>query len=251
MTEVTVRVYGPLNDFLPAPRRQLPWVRTFADHPSVKDVVEGCGVPHPEIDLILVNGRSVAFDYRVQRGDRVAVFPPFLRLDIGAATRVRPRPREHTRFVADVHLGALARRLRLAGLDTAYRADADDAALADQADREGRILLTRDVGLLMRRSVAHGYFVRETRPHGQLVEVLRRFGPLDLQPFTRCLRCNDRLRAVPKAAVETALLPGTRQHVGRFAQCRGCGRVYWKGSHWKRLKQAVDTAREEAERGAI
>jgi uncharacterized protein with PIN domain len=250
MIEVAVRVYGPLNDFLPADRRQVTWTHVVDGHPSVKDVIESLGVPHPEIDLILVNGISVPFDYALQSAHRIAVFPQFMTFDIGPLTRVRPRPLDRVRFVADVHLGKLARYLRLIGLDTAYRADADDAALAELADREGRILLTRDQGLLKRRRVAHGYFIRDTHPHRQLVEVLRRFGPLDLQPFSRCLRCNDVLREVPKSAVDSALLPRTRAHYDRFEACSGCGRIYWRGSHWKRLKHAVDAAREEAERRA-
>ena len=251
MIEVTVRVYGSLNDFLPAHRRQVTWPHVVDDHPSVKDLLESLGVPHPEIDLILVNGLSVPFDYTVQSADRIAVFPQFMTLDAGMLTCVRPQPLDTVRFVADVHLGKLARHLRLIGFDTAYHADADDAALAELADREGRILLTRDQGLLKRRIVAHGYFIRATHPHRQLVEVLRRFDPLDLQPFSRCLRCNDLLREVPKSAVDSALLPRTRQHYDRFQVCSGCGRIYWQGSHWKRLKHAIDAAREEAGRRAI
>lgn len=251
MIEVTVRMYGPLNDFLPAHRRQVPWPHLVEGHPSVKDLIERFGVPHPEIDLILVNGMSVPFDYAVRNADRIAVFPRFMVFDIRTISRVRPQPLEIIRFVADVHLGKLARHLRLIGLDTAYRADADDTALVELADRERRILLTRDRGLLKRRVVAHGYFVRETHSHRQCVEVLRRFGPLDLQPFSRCLRCNGLLREVPKSAVDAALLPRTRQHYDHFEMCSGCGRVYWKGAHWKRLKHAIEAAREEAERRAI
>ena len=251
MTEVTLRVYGPLNDFLPAHHRQVTRTHDVDGHPSVTDVIERLGVPHPEIDLILVNGASVPFDYAVQAADRIAVFPQFTIFDIGTLTRVRSRPLDRVRFVADVHLGKLARHLRLIGLDTAYRADADDAALAEMADREGRIFLTRDQGLLKRRMVAHGYFIRDTDLHGQLVEVLRRFGPLDLQPFSRCSHCNELIHPVPKSAVDASLLPRTRQHYDRFEACSGCGRIYWQGSHWKRLKRAIDAAREEAEGGAI
>ncbi|MBI2833313.1 MAG: Mut7-C ubiquitin/RNAse domain-containing protein [Acidobacteria bacterium] len=251
MIEVTVRVYGSLNDFLPAHRRHVTWPHVVEAHPSVKDLIESLGVPHPEIDLILVNGMSVPFDYAVRSADRIVVFPQFMVFDVRTLSRVRPPALEMIRFVADVHLGKLARHLRLIGLDTDYRADADDAALAELAHREGRILLTRDQALLKRRTVAHGYFIRETHPHRQLVEVLRRFGPLDLRPFSRCLRCNGVLRDVRKSAVDSTLLPRTRQHYHDFQACSGCGRVYWKGSHWKRLKHAIDAAQEEAERRAI
>ena len=249
MTEVTVRVYGSLNDFLPPQRRHIAWPHVVGRRQSVKDLIESLGVPHPEIDLILVNGISVPFDHAVQSTDRIAVYPRFTNVDIGTLTCVRPPPPDTVRFVVDVHLGTLARRLRLIGLDTAYRPDANDAELAELADRERRILLTRDQGLLKRRLVVHGYFVRETRPHPQLVEVLRRFGPLDLQPFSRCLHCNDVLHEVPKSAIDAALLPRTRQHYDQFQACAGCGRIYWKGSHWERLMHVIDAAREEADHG--
>ena len=249
MVEVTVRVYGALNDFLPPHGRQITSSQVVDRHRSVKDLIESLGVPHPEIDLILVNGVSVPFDYVVRSGDRIAVFPRFMAIDVGPLSRVRPANLEAARFIADVHLGKLARHLRLIGLDTDYRADADDAALAERAMREGRILLTRDQALLRRRTVTHGYFVRETHPHRQLVEVLRRFGPLALLPFSRCLGCNGILRAVPKASVDAALLPRTREHYDQFQKCSGCGRVYWKGSHWARLTRAIDAARAEASLG--
>jgi uncharacterized protein with PIN domain len=251
MTEVTVRVYGPLNDFVPPHRRHVPWRHAIDGHPSVKDVVESLGIPHPEIDLLLVSGASVAFDHIIRSGDRIAVFPRFMTLDITTLTRVRPRPLEMIRFVADVHLGKLARHLRLAGLDTAYREDADDPALAELADQEGRILLTRDQGLLKRRAVTHGYFIREINAHEQFVEVLRRFGPIDVQPFSRCLRCNHILHKVSKSVVDAALQPRTREHYDQFERCDGCGRVYWRGSHWTRLRHAIDAACAEADGRAI
>jgi len=249
VTEVTVRVYGSLNDFLPLQRRQITWPHVVGRRQSVKDLIESLGVPHPEIDLILANGISVPFDCAVQNADRIAVYPRFTNVDIGTLTCVRPPPPDTVRFVVDVHLGTLARRLRLIGLDTAYRPGANDTELAELADREKRILLTRDHGLLKRRLVVHGYFVRETRPHPQLVEILRRFGPLDLQPFSRCLRCNDVLRVVPRLAIDAALLPRTRQHYDQFQACAGCARIYWKGTHWERLPRLIDAAREEAAHG--
>jgi uncharacterized protein with PIN domain/sulfur carrier protein ThiS len=248
MTRVGVRMYGPLNDLVPPHRRQVTWSHLIAGDPTVKDLVESLGVPHPEVDLILANGTSVPFDYAVQDGDRIAVFPRFMTFDIGTLTCVRPPALDPIRFVADVHLGTLARRLRLIGVDTTYRVDAHDAELADVASCEGRILLTRDAGLLKRRIVTHGYFVRETHPHCQLVEVLRRFGPIQLEPFSRCLRCNTELRGVSKTEVDSALQPKTRLYYDRFRKCGGCGRIYWKGSHWRRLKTAINAALQEANR---
>src|SRR5215207_6869794 len=174
MIRVAVRFYAELNDFLPARRRQV-WIEHALDEShSVKHVVETLGVPHPEIDLILVNGESVDFTYRVQDGDRISVYPVFESFDISPLVRVRPRPLRETRFVLDVHLGTLAGYLRMLGFDTLYRNDADDPELAETSQRESRILLTRDRGLLMRSTVSHGYLLRETDPQKQLAEVVRR-----------------------------------------------------------------------------
>lgn len=243
---VTIRVYGSLNDFLPAGRRQVPSLRTLDRSTTAKDLIEGHGIPHPEIDLILANGTSVPFDYIVRNGDRIAAFPRFRAVDISTVTLVRPVPPATIRFVADVHLGKLARRLRLAGFDTAYGANEDDAALAETASREHRVLLTRDQALLKRRTVTYGYFVRATAPHDQFVEVLRRFDPLDFRPFSRCLQCNGMLREVPKPSIEAELLPHTRRDFDTFERCANCGHIYWKGSHWTHLTQLLDAARREA-----
>ena len=246
---VSVRAYGSLNDFLPPHRRRITSFQEVSGPTAVKDFVESLGVPHPEVDLILANGTSVPFDYTVRAGDRIAVFPRFMTIDVERASCVRPPPLNPVRFILDVHLGRLARRLRLIGLDTAYRVDAGDAELADAACREPRILLTRDVGLLKRRIVRYGYFVRQTDPHRQLVEVIGRFGPFELALFSRCLRCNSELREVTKTEIESALEPRARRLYDRFQECTGCGRIYWKGSHSKRLVAAIDAALEEANRG--
>jgi uncharacterized protein with PIN domain/sulfur carrier protein ThiS len=242
MTHVTVRVYGPLNDFLPAAQRQVPIPAAFNGARSTKDLVESLGVPHPEIELIVVNGESAPFDRQVQDGDRVAVFPRFHVLDVAGVSRVAQEPGVRGAFVLDGHLGTLARRLRLLGLDVLYSAEATDDDLAALAARDERILLTRDRALFMRRIVSCGYFVRATDPDRQLIDVLQQFGPLPLHPFTRCLRCNGKLGDVPKSAVEARLPARTRVHYDRFQECSGCGRVYWQGAHWTRLVQSVERA---------
>jgi uncharacterized protein with PIN domain/sulfur carrier protein ThiS len=249
MRRITIRVYGPLNDFVPPERRHVAWPHVLEGGASVKDVIEGVGIPHPEVDLILVNGESVAFEYAVQDGDRIAVFPRFEAIDVSTVTQVRQQLRDPIRFVLDTHLGKLARHLRLAGLDVVYRRDAHDDELAEIACRDRRVLLTRDRGLLKRRAVTHGYFVRETAAYRQLVEVLARFSPLPLAPFSRCPQCNALLREVPKATVEARLGERTRRAFGQFRECVGCGRVYWKGSHWAELVRILDAAIRQAGAG--
>lgn len=238
---VTLRFYEELNDFLPpiCQKREFhhPWRAG-----SVKDLVESLGVPHTEIDLILVNGRSVSFSCPVQANDRISVYPVFETLDITPVTHLRPRPLRCTRLILDCHLGRLAAYLRMLGFDTLYRNDYDDATLAETSAREQRILLTCDRKLLMRKPVTRGYFVRSRQPREQLREVIRR---LDLtrafQPFTRCMICNQPLEPVAKSDLLEHLPPHVRTHQNQFWQCRGCGRIYWKGTHYQRMLEWIET----------
>jgi uncharacterized protein with PIN domain/sulfur carrier protein ThiS len=240
---VMVRCYAELNDFLPAQRRQQTFAVCTPGGRSVKDLLESVGVPHTEVDLLLVNGEPAAFDHRVADGDRVTVYPVFEAFDIAPATRVRPEPLRETRFVLDAHLGRLAALLRLAGFDAAYRSDAADDALAAVSHAERRILLTRDQALLKRRAVTHGYYVREVRPREQLVEVVRRFQlARSARPFTRCTCCNTVLAVVAKGEVADLVPPRSFTHFERFLRCGGCGRVYWRGSHYERLRTLIDEA---------
>jgi uncharacterized protein with PIN domain len=239
----SVRFYGSLNDFLPAARRQATLVCGFESSPSVKDFVEALGVPHPEIDLLVVDGESVEFSYRVRDGDRVAAYPPIRAFDLGNGVRLQPPPQAEPRFIADVHLGRLAAYLRLAGFDTKYRNDYSDDELVAISASEDRVLLTRDVGVLKHRRVMRGYFLRETQPARQLVEVLRRFDLVTgAAPFTRCLCCNGRLRLVASNRVEHLLPARTREYYCEFCQCATCGRIYWQGSHYSSMRLFIETA---------
>lgn len=251
MAGVTLRFYAELNDFLPPERRQTAFTVPLARQTSVKDLIESLGVPHTEVDLILVNGESVDFAYRVRAGDRISVYPVFEALDIAPLVRVRPRPLREPRFVLDTHLGKLALYLRMLGFDALYRNDYADEELARISSQEHRILLTRDRGLLKRRLVTHGYHVREDDPERQLVEVVRRFDLAGAaQPFGRCLRCNDLLEEVEKAAIEHRLEPKTRRYYHQFRVCRGCGRVYWPGSHHEHMRARIERLLREATRPA-
>ena len=199
------------------------------------------GVPHTEVDLILVNGESVDFSYLMQDGDRVSVYPTFETLDIAPVLRVRPRPLRVARFVLDIHLGKLAAYLRLLGFDTLYRNDYPDEELAYISKAERRILLTKDRGLLKRRVVSHGYCVRETNPRQQLIEVVRRFNLFGaIEPFRRCVKCNGPLETISKEAISERLPPGTRQRYDKFQICQACGQIYWKGAHFERLERLID-----------
>ncbi len=208
MPQAHFRFYAELNFFLPPNRRQTTFPRAFEGRVSVKDMIESLGVPHTEIDLILVNGESVDFSYLVQDGDQISVYPVFESFDITPVVRVRPKPLREPRFVLDQHLGKLAAYLRMLGFDTLYRNDYDDPELAQISHAEKRTLLTRDRGLLKRSMVTRGYYVRETNPRRQVAEVIRRFdlGGL-VAPFRRCITCNGVLEV---AAFATTPAPWTR-----------------------------------------
>ncbi len=238
---VEVRAYAELNDFVEPGSRGATVRRPFRAHQTVKDVLEAMGIPHTEIDLILVNGDPTGFAHRPAAGDRIAAYPVFEALDIGPTARLRPGPLRDSRFVIDVNLGGLARLLRLLGLDVWFASDADDATLVDISLGQQRILLTRDRGLLKRRAITHGLFVHAEHPDQQAVEVIRRLDLRDrLAPLTRCLRCNGRLAAVAKDEVLGNLQPLTGRYYHEFNRCADCGRIYWPGSHHPRLVRLVD-----------
>ena len=238
MKEASFRFYAELNDFLPQPYRQTSFVTPFTGRVSIKHLVESLGVPHIEVDLILVNGESVEFTYIVEDGDRVSVYPVFESIDITPVGRLRPVPLRETRFVLDTHLGQLAAYLRLIGLDTLYRNDYSDPELAQISSEERRILLTKDRGLLKRNTVTHGYCVRQTDPEKQLIEVVHRFDLHDLTaPFSRCLRCNGLLHPVDKETINHRLEANTRQYYDEFFICDTCDQVYWKGSHYQHMRR--------------
>ncbi len=247
MHEAQFRFFGSLNDFLPSPDVQEPFAYLFWGAPAIKDAIEAIGVPHPEVDLILVNGESVGFEHDLRAGDRVSVFPKFYVLDIESLTRVRPQPMQGARFVLDGHLGRLAAYLRMLGFDTLYQSDFLDEELARLTAGEDRILLTRDRGLLKRNEVQHGYCVRQDQPRHQLVEVILRFDLRDrIAPFTRCMRCNHELEATTREDVRMRV-PARILHSHRdFHVCPHCMRVYWRGSHHAHMLALIEAVLTES-----
>jgi uncharacterized protein with PIN domain/sulfur carrier protein ThiS len=235
-----LRFYEELNDFLPPSQRKVEFEHRFERRTSIKDMIESLGVPHPEIELILVNGRSVDFSHIVEDGDRISVYPVFECLDVSTLIRLRPTPLRNPRFVVDCNLGRLARYLRLLGLDCLYQNDFSDETVSRISQQQHRIVLTRDRRLLQRKIITHGFYVRAVNPRDQVREVLQR---LDLhgsvQPFTRCTRCNGLLKTTLKETVEHQLEAKTRRYYDRFLQCVQCGQVYWQGSHHKRARRLI------------
>ena len=248
---VRVRFYQELGDFLAPHRRGREFAVTVNDGTTTKALVEHCGVPHAEVDLLLVDGESVDFAHKLRGGQRVSVYPVFESFDISALTRVRPAPLRAVRFLVDANLAKLASLLRMCGLDatdasmlcrTACGAEDEDARLVTAALREQRIILTRDRRLLERKAVTHGCFVRSQDPEQQLLFVLRRFDlAAAVRPFSRCMRCNEPLQAVAKADVLHCLPPMVRVEQHTFSRCPRCARLYWPGSHWQRMRRRLDT----------
>ena len=247
--EIEIRFYAELNDFLPQDRRQHAFRYGFHGTPSVKDTIEAIGVPHTEVDVILVNGCSVGFDYLLQGSERVAVYPVFERYDVSPVTRLRAAPLRVSRFIADVHLGSLARNLRLLGFDTTWERDLTDEEIVDIALNEHRIILTRDKGILKNGRVTHGYWLRNTDPLRQLDEVVRAIDlGRDIRPYTRCMECNGEVQPVARSAVGHSVPLQVFLVYRDFKQCQRPHRLYWEGTHLRRPDKTLERARNVGSR---
>ncbi len=235
------RFYAELNDHLAPGQQYQTLEKPFFVPGAVKDLIESFGVPHTEVELIMINGESAGFSQLVRNGDRVAVYPMFESFDVSAELQVRPHPLRVPKFVLDVQLGRLAGYLRMLGFDTAYRNSASDPELVATSVSERRILLTRDRGLLMHSGVTRGYWLRETDSRRQAAEILRRFDLAGaFHPFTRCMACNALLRPADANEARRRLPPRTLQLYDRFFECPGCRRIYWQGSHYRRMQRWIE-----------
>jgi uncharacterized protein with PIN domain/sulfur carrier protein ThiS len=241
MASATFRFYKELNDFLAPERRKVAFEYQCARAATVKNAIEALGCPHTEVELILANGRSVDFSHIVSDGDRIAVYPVFEAFDVRPLLRLRPEPLRRLRFIADSHLGGLARFLRMLGFDTLYSNDWHDPEIRSRAALERRVILTRDRDLLKCRDVTHGCFLHARKPEGQLREIVARLQlERDARPFTLCLECNVPLHAVDKSEVAGRIPPNATRYYERFSACPSCGGVFWEGSHWRRMRSVLD-----------
>ena len=242
-TTAEFRFYEELNDFLAPRLRKTAFALGIDRGRSVKDAIESAGVPHTQVDMVLVDGVSVGFGHVLRGGERVAVYPVFERLDIAPLQHLRPAPLRDPRFVIDTHLGKLARHLRLAGFDCLWRNDYADEEIVRLAVAGQRIVLTRDCNLLKRRAVQRGHFVHAIDAELQLAEVIRVLQlEAMLRPFSRCRECNVALQDVAKEDVAGRLPDAVRESYDRFRCCPGCDRVYWEGTHYEQLRRMLARA---------
>ncbi len=250
MLKIRIRFYEELNDFIRADLRKKPVEKTLTHTTTVKDLIEAFGVPHTEVDLIVVNGESSGFGRRVADGDTISVYPVFESFDISGLTRLQQRPLRNLRFAADCHLGKLAEKMRLLGFDVEYHNQITAEELFKAVVDHKKVLLTRDRHLLMRKEIDRGYLLRSQVAGEQLEEVIKRFDLRDqLQPFTRCAKCNGLLERVEKAAVFHLLEPKTKLYYNDFFQCQSCRQVYWQGSHLEKIQTLIDRIKSRQKPG--
>jgi uncharacterized protein with PIN domain len=234
------RFYEELNDFLPSAKRRKTFPYLFKGNPSVKDAIEAMGIPHVEVDIILVNNVSSDFHYRLRNEDSVNVYPYIEGFEVSDANHLRFSPLCDTKFIVDVHLGKLARNLRLYGFDTYYRKDFNDMEIISISLSDKRIILTRDRIMLKNKHVNYGYWVRSQNPDEQMKEIIHRFNlESQFSVFTRCIECNGILEEARKEDISDRLLPETSEYFQDFKICNGCGRIYWEGSHYSRMKSRL------------
>jgi uncharacterized protein with PIN domain len=242
MHKIHIRFYEELNDFLPQVKQKVRFVHNYIDRASVKDVIESLGIPHTEVDMILVNGKSVEFNYLINDGDDISVYPVFESLDISDIQHLRPKPLRNPKFIADVHLGRLARYLRMMGFDVLYKNNFEDDEIVKISLDKRRAILTKDRGILKRNEVTHGYWVRSEKVKEQVVEIIKRFDLKKLiKEFTRCISCNAKLEPISKKEIIDGLPPKVSMSQKSFSVCPSCKKHYWKGTHHQRMLSFIKT----------
>ena len=246
MKRADIRFYEELNDFLPASKRKTRYGITFTGTPSVKDVIEAQGVPHTEIDMILINGISAGFKRKLKGGEDISVYPVFESFDVSKVQRLRGKPLRRPKFVLDVHLGTHSRYLRMLGFDALYSNNFTDPEIVNISVEEKRCILTRDLGILKHSAVVRGYWIRNSNPLKQVEETVKRFQlQKEIKEFSRCVHCNSKLKRISKKKIEAELLPKVKMLQNDFTCCTNCGRIYWKGTHYNKMLNLIEHLRKE------
>jgi|AntRauTorcE11897_2_1112592.scaffolds.fasta_scaffold14587_2 hypothetical protein len=248
--KVILRIFGDLNNFLKDNNRLYREI-TFKDRQTIKDILEGLKIPHTEVYLLLKDSKTIKLDYLVQDGDIISVYPVYMNLDIeDSISTIRKKYNLYPKFIADAHLGKLVSYLRILGFDTFYHNDYGDKYLAQKSNEENRILLTRDHGLLMRKIVKYGYFIRENYPKDQLKEVIIRYNLIKyINDTSRCPKCNSELEEIEKEKIIDRLEPKTKKYYNNFFICPSCDQIYWKGSHFRKINKMIDNIKDGISNG--
>lgn len=237
---IKIRFYAELNDFLPENLQKRVFTVNYHLQQTIKDLIESLNVPHIAVDLILVNSKPVDFNYIVQPNDYISVYPEIETFNIDKINKLRKEPLRNTKFIVDVNLGQLAKNLRFLGFDSKYRNDYKDEKVVEISNREKRLILTRDIGLLKRNNVKRGYWVRNLNPDQQTTEILRKFDLFgDIKPFKYCSACNGKIEAIDKSRIIDRLEPKTKKYYQQFYICKKCKKIYWKGSHFRKLEKKI------------
>ncbi|MCD6561598.1 MAG: Mut7-C ubiquitin/RNAse domain-containing protein, partial [Deltaproteobacteria bacterium] len=235
------RFYEELNDFLPEQRKKTDFEAGFKDKRTIKDMIESIGVPHPEIDLILVNGKSVNFDYILRDKDRVSVYPTFESINIADVTRLKKRPLKKSRFIADINLRDIVRYMRAMGLDLYFDPSLPPRGIIEISKKEKRIILTKSKKLLKFKDVTHGIFLRPGSTEEQIRYVIDYLDiRMDVRPFSRCLGCNNLLENIQKQKIKDRIPPKTMAFCNKYSYCRRCDKIYWEGTHVFRMKKVIE-----------
>lgn len=238
--KICIKFHGRLSKLLPSKSRKF-ILHQFIDQTSIKDLIESFNIPHTEVDVILVNKKSVNFDYLIQNGDKIEVFPDKTKCSKYGVTSLKPKIKGEPKFVADVHLGGLVKLMRMFGLDVLYNNNYTDDEIIEISKKEKRIILTRDVGILKQKCVRYGHYVIETEPEKQLKELFKFFNIKKfINPFSRCLNCGTKLKRISREKVFKRLKNFKFEKGMLFYYCTSCDKIYWKGSHYDKMKKKIN-----------
>lgn len=236
MSKVYFRFYEELNDHFPEEMRQTWFEYPLNDRISIRQAISSLGVSPAEVDLILVNQISKGFDYLLQDGDRISVYPVFELFDISGISELRDKPLREIRFICDVHLGKLSRYMRMFGFDTLYSNRYTNEQIIRIATEERRIILSRNYRLVRDKRVTHSYWIRSSVPLEQIRDLVDKLDlSKSINPLTRCMECNGVLLPVDKRQILPRLEPHTANYFDEFFRCDTCDRIYWKGSHFENM----------------
>jgi len=245
MKTIHLHCYEELNEFLPLEKRKVTFAHSIPVQTSVKDLIESFNIPHTQVQMIIVNGEQRDFSYIVQDNDRISVYPFFHNFDIKSVSKIHHPLPEKMRFIVDQHLGSLARYLRMLGIDTEYNKNLSGHELVEKANHENRILITKDRSILKRNELKFGYFVYADDLDSQLEELVLQFKLKEhISLFSRCLECNSILHQIEKEKIGHRLPQKVKEQHNSFTLCDNCDKIYWKGTHYQRMKNKIENILE-------